>query len=350
MPARIPAIDRAKGVAIVGVLLIHARPLAGTWIHAHVIDHAVPVFLVLFGMTSRLWWERDRDASWRATTMRWYRARAVRLMVPVWSALVVLWTFRFAVGRNTESLLHVLLTFGGYMPWVGTGWFVTLALELVVLFPLLVWAVDRIGDVAALLIAAAVLVVCERHLYGVIALVRMLFRDASPHVDLSLYYYYWIFPPPRAFAVVAGMMLARRGTPSLRAGAISAAVVVAGGLIADRLMTDLIAQRLLSAFLDVPLTIAILVAVHYVDGALGSALAWLGQHSWGAYLGQLVVHEAVHALGSPDEAALGVRWAYFGVLLGSAVLLVVAGERIRRVASMRMELASRSRAELRPSR
>jgi len=319
-----------KGLAIVGVLLIHARPLVGTWFHARVVNEAVPVLLVLFGTTSELWWRREAARSSDGLTARWYRARAGRLLVPVWSALAVLWSIRFAVGLHTTSPLHVLLTFAGYMPWVGTGWFVTLALELVVLFPLMQWTFERLGTVLSLAVAAMLLVWSESHVDLVITLMSTVLHDQSTYASEASYYYLWIFPPARMLMVVAGMVLARQGMPSRRVGAAAAAIVVIVGAIADRLGTDPLAERLTTSLLGIPLALALLVAVRTFDGRVGAGLAWLGRHSWGAYLGQLIAHEAIHAFASPDEASVAVRWAYFGVLLGSAVLLVVVGEQMRR--------------------
>jgi peptidoglycan/LPS O-acetylase OafA/YrhL len=337
--ARLPEIDRAKGLAILGVLLIHARPTADTWLHTYVVSQAVPVFLVLFGTTSELWWRRAHTGA--ADRIRqWYRTRAVRLLIPAWSALVALWSFRFLVGVNTQSPLHVLLTFGGYMPWVGTGWFVTLALELVVLFPFIRWGVAHVGAGVALVAAIAMLVWSELHLDAVVALMRLLLHDAGSQLNDASYYYFWIFPPARIFPVVAGIVLARRGMPSSRTGLAAAALVVAGGLVVDRLGPDPVIHRLASWALCVPLTLAILVAVRPAGIAAGAALAWLGRHSWGVYLGQLVVHEAVHGFASPDEASLGIRWAYFAVLLASGSLAVVVGERLRHVVAARLVRAA----------
>ena len=49
---RYKEIDILKGVAILWVLLIHARPLVGTFLGDFVVDRAVQVLLVLFGITS----------------------------------------------------------------------------------------------------------------------------------------------------------------------------------------------------------------------------------------------------------------------------------------------------------
>ena len=57
---RDPAIDMAKGVAILWVLLIHSDALHQNLLYRHVVNQAVPVFVVLFGLNSALWWRRRR--------------------------------------------------------------------------------------------------------------------------------------------------------------------------------------------------------------------------------------------------------------------------------------------------
>jgi hypothetical protein len=326
------------------VLLIHSRPLADWWIHDHVIDRAVPIFITLFGTTSELWWRRRGD---RASTVRdWYRTRLWGLMVPVWSALTVLWVLRFATGFGTTSVTgapyRVVLTYLGYMPWVGTGWFVTLALEMVVLFPVLRLSLDRLGAVATLLLTAAILVASHLHQDEIITFVRTLVRDRSTHADpfMSYYYFFWIFAPARFFLVICGVLIARRClVPSRLVGSLAAVLVVAGGLVADRLTPPL--SQTLMAFLDVPLTIAVMSAGRALRlvPRIGSTVAWYGRHSWGVYLGQLVVHELIHDWASmrctgmvcewlPEDAALAIRWSYFFVLLASATLAVLVGNRL----------------------
>jgi peptidoglycan/LPS O-acetylase OafA/YrhL len=330
--ARSAAIDWAKGLAIIGVLLIHAHPLAGTFVQDHVIDRSVFVFITLLGTTSELWWQKHGGRDWVASTRRWYGARLRRLMVPVWGTLAALWAFRMAVGVGLVAPVRVMMTFAGYMPWIGTGWFVTLALELVILLPFLRATVDALGPAVSLLLSAAVLVACHMYEHDVIALMRFLLHDRGPQMGFSYFYFFWIFPPTRFFLVVVGLLIARGHlSPSPRGGAIAATVVVLGGVLADRLAPHSVTQLTVMAVLDVPLTIAILSGVQILRVAprAGSILAWYGQHSWGVYLGQLLVHEATYAFVRPAEGPLVVRWVYFLVLLASGTVLVPVGERLR---------------------
>src|SRR5689334_9355265 len=75
------AIDMAKGCAILWVLLIHSQALRENLLFRQVVNQAVPVFVVLFGLNSSLWWH-GRDLG--TNLLAWYRRAVTRLMVPVW--------------------------------------------------------------------------------------------------------------------------------------------------------------------------------------------------------------------------------------------------------------------------
>ena len=77
-------------------------------------------------------------------------------------------------------------------------------------------------------------------------------------------------------------------------------------------------------------------------GPVARPLAWLGIHSWGLYVGQMLVHNLVlFALGSWNAFRGGAAaWIYAGLLLGGAIALVVAGERLR-IASLRLVAPAR---------
>ncbi len=93
---RAPEIDWAKGLAIIGVLLIHSSVFINTPLDAPLINRSVPVLIVLFGMTSQLWWTRERARMRGALVWQWFRMRLARLMLPVWVTLVALWCVRIA--------------------------------------------------------------------------------------------------------------------------------------------------------------------------------------------------------------------------------------------------------------
>src|SRR2546425_805183 len=178
--ARLPTIDMLKGCAILWVLLIHSGALYGRPVAVYLFNHAVPIFIVLFGINSELWWRRRPAAS----VATWYRDRARRLLVPMYAALPVWWALALALRR-----------------------------------PLLVPLGARLGGRAALLSLAAL------------------------------------------------------------APCIAVQEVPSGGtapFFADRLM-------------ELPLTVALLVAMRPLARVppLAHGLAWLGQNSYGLYIGQM---------------------------------------------------------------
>ena len=63
-----PEIDRVKGVAILMVVAIHAKIAENTLIHEQLVNRAVPIFLLVFGVMS--------DASLRRAKASGARSRA----------------------------------------------------------------------------------------------------------------------------------------------------------------------------------------------------------------------------------------------------------------------------------
>lgn len=330
---RRPEIDWLKGLAILFVLMIHARPLEDHPIHEFLINRAVPIFIVLFGATSELWW-RSRAAHGDAPVGAWYRSRSWRLMVPVWGMLLVWWPFALTFdAKAPHGLQPMLATIAGYMPWIGTGWFVTMILQLVICFPLLRIAVDRLGIVLMLFLSLTMMVLSHLYALVVISWVHAIAPEGPSATGFYAFYYYWIFAPQHFFLVVCGIALARAPRHhALRS--IAAAVVLAAGIVVLRagLIHDVFAAAAFHAVLDVPLTIVLLAIVPAVGlwTPAALALAWCGTTSWGIYLGQMLVHSVLHMFGpEPEKAAITVRWAYFACLLVGAVGFVTIGNAVR---------------------
>ena len=330
---RRPEIDWLKGFAILSVLAIHAKPLDGTLIYDHVINRAVPIFVVLFGMTSELWWRTHGNATVRATLFRWYASRLRRLMIPVWGALLLWWPL-VTIVRDEMSFAprFVVATFLGYMPWVGTGWFVTLILELVVLFPVIRLAVVRLGVGPSIAAAAVIAVTAQLSLFTCIALMRSLLLNSAPGEG---FYYMSIFAPAWFFAVTCGIALARRNLQSSRRAAALCAAAVILCIWGEQvgLLHGLVLNAV-HALGDPALTCLMLMAIPSVAALPRAAklLTWLGVWSWGLYLGQLLVHNAFTTFHlAPYASTTPVRWAYFGCLLVGAVGLVRIGEGVRKL-------------------
>jgi peptidoglycan/LPS O-acetylase OafA/YrhL len=95
----------------------------------------------------------------------------------------------------------------------------------------------------------------------------------------------------------------------------------------------------LMSLLDVPLTVLLLagLAVFKRLPSAADLLAWCGEHSWGIYLGQMVVHTSLLAVGwwGPLEEVVLRRWAYAAALTVGAVGLVVMGNALRQLPTVR---------------
>jgi peptidoglycan/LPS O-acetylase OafA/YrhL len=348
-------IDALRGAAMLCVLLIHADPLRGNALHNQVVNRAVPVLLVLFGLSSQLSWDRLAASSfWQAARSYW-SARLVRLVPPVWAAVCAWWllvaTLQIAPNPDWKWLLaHAL----GYVPQLGTGWFITLILPLVLLFPFLYLALRVMGPAPTCVAALAISGYLHLRADLVTDWVSFLLRDSAHMEGFFRFYYFWIFPPARVFLLVAGMILAQRGVriplplTLACAGFVVASAIVRSTLLADSGLTGFA----LHAITDVPLTLLALELFRVVFSERSArVLIWLGRSSWGVYLGQMVVHCALYETWLRTfEDTTAMRWLYFACLLLGALLWVWAERGVRavlaRVAARRTALIAAPSAAL----
>jgi peptidoglycan/LPS O-acetylase OafA/YrhL len=326
---RLPAIDMVKGWAIIGVTFIHSTVFGEeSPVMSLLFLHAVPVFLVLFGMNSESWFRR-RPASGRMTA--WYERGFKRILVPAWATLLVWWLLVLAlhpgIVRVTISLplFHLL----GYMKQVGTGWFITVILQLVLLFPLFFWIARRagIGVVLALGLAATL---------GTLLYVQTL------RATLGLGG--WMVFSPRFFVHVAFGMLLARSMGRIDRRAVAAAVVgyVVLALVQEKV---LLPQwwRFANRLLELPMTVLLLAAMPFVAriAVLETVLSWLGRHSLGLYLGQLLTHNAFLFAFGGECTIFGCQgglferfnlWVYTAILAAGALFFLAVGHAALRVA------------------
>ena len=326
-------IDLLKGCAILWVLLIHSKALGDTPLYFHVVNRAVPLFVIVFGMNARLWW-RGRD---RQDLFAWYASRLERILVPFWAALSIWWAL--VVWLRPHGLeLHAwlpLLHLAGIADSIGTGWFVTMILLLALLYPGIEEAVRRLGIWPVL----AVTLAAELALVSVWGASEPLIRPMSELV----------FPPRVLGHVVFGIFLADRlERVGPRTGAASAAVWIL--CVATQSVVPELATHVRN-LADLPLSVSLLVALRVVARAplLAHGLAWLGRASWGIYLGQLIVHNAVvfrcgfHAdlapnlancafpfTGEPGASPMVARAFYTALLLAGALAFVGLGAAVLR--------------------
>lgn len=325
-------IDALKGLAILGVLAIHAQLFEGTFAWSALIDRSVPILVILFGATSELSWRARADAPASATVREYWRSRLVRLMPPIWVAVGLWWIMVYSLNRELPGwpwpLVHAL----GYMPQIGTSWFITLIVQLVLIVPVLHFALHR-APVLTFAIAFAVMVWGHLHALDVIDSMRTLLLDSAQANGFFAFYYFWIFMPIRIFPVLAGMSLARRDMRLPRSGVLGCAVFLIAGMVVQRtLIADNMVRNALAALLDVPLTIVLLELLRAgCPQRVADVLGWLGRGSWSVYLGQLVVHNTLHPIFKDALArSQGARVLYFASLLAGGLLWVAVDRGLRR--------------------
>jgi len=308
----IVAIDMAKGVAIVWVILIHAEVLQQRWVLHHLINHAVPVFLVLFGVNAEQWWRRRGTSDLGL----WYRRYLRRILLPVWAVLPVWWVVGHWLQPERVPVSWRIVTANllGYLPNVGTAWFVTLILQIVIVFPLLHWAARRIGSGAVL--AGGLL--C---LAATVAWQAWLWWRLGPFNLVA-------FAPRMLGHVTFGLFLASRlDRVTLRVGLVALLLWL---LLAAVQETAALAPLRDAAerLMDLPLTVGLLVVMDHLAGVrwIALPLAWLGINSYGLYVGQMLVYNLVWA--SFDFAGpwqLVDHWTYAALLMLGALGMVALG-------------------------
>lgn len=273
-------IDLLKGCAILWVLMIHSKPLGESWVYMDLVNRAVPLFLIAFGLNSRLWW-RGRTLAGNLRT--WYRTRVRRILVPYWASLVVWWAlvlwYRPADVPLTWRLPFVQAL--GYTQSIGSGGFVTLILPLVALFPYLDAARRRVGIVPLLIVAMAGEMIVARH--GVKLFLTVGFLN------------YYAFPFRLLGHVVFGMLLATRlDRIGLLAGGAGVVLWALCAIVQQGVLWPGLSAYAAVA-IDLPLSVALLAGLRPFARlpVAAPALAWLGVSSWGIYLGQMLVHDAV---------------------------------------------------------
>lgn len=311
-----------KGWGIIGVTFIHSTVLGLESLPMTLLFvHAVPVFLVLFGVNSQGWFER-REPAGRATV--WYERSFKRILIPTWATLVVWWLLALAFRPETVRITISLPLFHlfGYLKQVGTGWFVTVIIQLVILFPLFFWLARRVGKIPFLALCAVATIVPLLYVQPIRAVLGL---------------GGWMVLSPRFFLHVAfGMLLApyvgRLGRPAI----VVALVAYAALAIIQESMTVQPFVRIANRLLELPLTVLLLAAMPLVARVptLEASLSWLGRHSLGLYLGQLLTHNAfLFALGGTCTifgCEGGVfeafnLWVYTGILASGSLLFLGVG-------------------------
>jgi peptidoglycan/LPS O-acetylase OafA/YrhL len=337
LPEHAPEIDRVKGLAILFVIGIHAKIGEGSILHEQLINRAVPIFLFVFGLMSELSLRRARAK--QRPLGEWYRGRFERLFVPVWGMAILFWLAVLYTKAPPVPLggWHALLTFLGYAPWIGPSWFVTLVLQLVLLFPALSWVMDRLGPWVVLVLAAVIAGVSTYYSLHVADFgLKYLGRSVPP----PGWFYIWIFVPRSLWIVVAGMVVARVwGTkPGPRVTFVAVIVSIFAETAVwlvnpDEFIAGTLRRLVVMQLWDVPVALAVLGVCANVPlpALLARPLEWCGRWSWGIYLGHIVVFEAAHMVRKFPEAGGGSERVLYGAfLLLAGAVLALSGDALRR--------------------
>ncbi len=336
-PEYAPEIDRVKGLAILLVIGIHAKIGEGTIVHEQFVNRAVPIFLFVFGLMSELSLQRARKSG--RSIGDWYRGRLERLYVPIWGMAALFWLAVLVTGEPPLPIgaPHALLTFFGYSPWIGPSWFVTLVIQLVLVFPALHWVMNRLGPFIALALAVAISMIC---LYYSLQIADYGLRWLGRNVPPPGWFYDWIFVPRSLSTVVAGMVAGRLwGTKpgprvTLAAVAVSLFAETAVWLARpEEFIVGTLRKLMVMQLWDVPVALSVLgfFANVPLPALVARPLEWCGRWSWGLYLGHVVVFEVAHMLKKfPESGLTAERVLYGAFLLFSGAVLALSGNALRR--------------------
>lgn len=338
----LPEIDWLKGFSILGVICIHAKVYSDSFFFLQVLNRAVHTFLVLFGISSELWWRREVARAPEHVTRRWYVGRLSRIVPGYWAMTAIWWLvvalYKKPPGDLELGAFQALVSVTGYAPWIGTSWFVLVILEYILIFPVLRRAVLAMGALPSLLIAAVSTFASCWFLLQIVTVGKALLGNNVPWPG---WYYQWIFMPRVLWDVVAGIFVAHlwRGRISAKTTWIALGLtalgivlthVVRGGT--DRLGP--VREMAVNHIVDVPLSIALLGLFRMapLPEPVRRSLAFLGLWSWGIYLSHLLVHELVQIAGySPFTAEQSVRMGYALFLLVTGIGLALLADRAEKL-------------------
>ena len=327
---RLAAIDVARGVASLWVLMIHAGAMEGEPLMVYLFNRAAPIFVVLMGLNAGLWWRRRGPAD----VLAWWTGRARRLYPPMWPAVAAFWlmaVFAPRAARGDLGWRRLARNALGWLEGVGTGWFVTLAIEYAILLPLLVLAVRKIGVRRALLLAVLTSAACFLARFPLVARLGMFGWFAFPPRLLANLVFGMALVPvvsslgARDWIAAAGVCSLYFALPPIL-GPHSPWQLVPDGIGLGASGASAAAYRLL----DLPVTVLLLGASALIVRMplVAVPLEWLGVRSYGVYLGQMVAHNAVALFFGTDAFRAAFGASALTVLLLAGALAWIASSRV----------------------
>ncbi|HEY6557797.1 MAG TPA: acyltransferase [Polyangiaceae bacterium] len=336
----VPELDWVKGFAILCVVCIHAELLAGSFVFRRLIDRAVLVFMLLFGISSELWWLREEARAPERAIKNWYTGRLRRILPGYW-ALIVIWWVVVVLWRTPDGAVKLswplaVANLFAYTPNIGTSWFVTVILQFILVFPFLRMGVTRVGWPIALAIAALVTWWTGWKMFDIVDTGKAILGN---NIQWPGFFYHWIFGPRALFNVVTGILVARwwRGRLSLPVTLIALVLTLIGNYGASLARAPEhdeigpIRELSVICLVDVPLALALLGLFRWIPmpKSVLRFLAWCGVWSWGIYLGHLLVHELICIPGfRPERLPQHLRALYAVLLLALGVPVAVLASRI----------------------
>ncbi|HMJ14803.1 MAG TPA: acyltransferase [Polyangiaceae bacterium] len=338
----IPELDWVKGFAILCVVCIHAELVEGSFVFRRLIDRAVLVFMVLFGISSELWWLREEKRNPDQLLRNWYVGRLSRILPGYWAMMAIWWSV-VVLWRPPEGSVHLswqlaLANVFAYAPNIGTSWFVTVILQYILVYPLLRRAITRPTAPVILAIAALVTWWTGWKMFDIVDVGKEILGG---NIQWPGWFYHWIFGPRALFNVVTGILVARwwRGRLSLPVTLAAVALTLIGqyaAMIARGEESDNIGpirELAVIQLVDVPLALALLGLCRWVplSDSVRRFLAFCGIWSWGIYLGHLLVHELIGIAGyKPRGSPQYVRALYALALFALGVPVAVIAAWIER--------------------
>ena len=145
-----------QGVSILNVFAVHSKVGHGTYFFKHFINRAVSMFMVCFGISSKLWCDnfakKNNISNFTPSKfLNLYKhfvfGRLKRLVVPWWLTLMFFWqatgvanktSFLYrSAGLKPSKVNWFHAYFLAYAPHLGASWFATEILMQILLYPML---------------------------------------------------------------------------------------------------------------------------------------------------------------------------------------------------------------------
>ncbi|MHC1681701.1 MAG: acyltransferase family protein [Clostridiaceae bacterium] len=175
MNTKLLQVDLLKGLAIISVIILHTLSYDNlVFIKAEFhIWQAVPVFMILMGLTSYLSFSNKVLNLKNLYSTEYFIKRFKRIVLP----FVIIFLLSFFLGLVQGKVSFNKLTILGYLPVTGPGnYYITILFQFIFLFPIMFYIIKRYPNLGLLLMF----------------LINLTFELISPHIlffKTNIYYY-----------------------------------------------------------------------------------------------------------------------------------------------------------------